>query len=165
MPDFLKGIPSLFVLSKDLYTESWRADVIESLVLEYHSSPSSATKSFPNDTEVAPPSAFLWVMYFLAQHFDFRGNNARALEWIDKAIEHTPTLTESYMIKAKILKHAGNYTKAMETMDQARLLDLQDRFVNTKATKYMLRANEDQRARDTVAMFTKVCFEEYLQLS
>lgn len=129
--------------------------MIESLVLEYHTSLVSK-KSFTNDSEVAPPSAYLWVVFFLAQHFDFRGNNAKALEWIDKAIAHTPTLSEAHMIKAKILKHAGNYTLAMESMNAARLLDLQDRFVNTKCVKYMLRADEEHQAKETVALFTKV---------
>lgn len=41
-------------------------------------------------------------------------------------------------------------------MDSARKLDLQDRFINTKATKYFLRADKVKEAQDTIGLFTKV---------
>jgi peptide alpha-N-acetyltransferase len=40
-------------------------------------------------------------------------------------------------------------------MDDCRKLDLQDRYLNNKATKYFLRADEMQLAMNTIAMFTK----------
>ena len=43
-------------------------------------------------------------MYFLAQHYDHRGEHSRALEIVDEAIEHTPTLIELYLLKGKIFK-------------------------------------------------------------
>ena len=51
-----------------------------------------------------PPSAILWVWFFLAQHFDKCGDHRRALEYIDKSIDHTPTHIELYMLKSKIYK-------------------------------------------------------------
>lgn len=51
-----------------------------------------------------PPSAILWVWFFLAQHFDTLGHHQLALDYIEKAIAHTPTHIELYMLKSKIYK-------------------------------------------------------------
>ena len=50
------------------------------------------------------PTVLLWTRCYLAQHYDIVGNSKLALEYIDKALEHTPTLIEAYMIKARIYK-------------------------------------------------------------
>lgn len=50
------------------------------------------------------PTVLLWTRCYLAQHYDILGNTKLALEYIDKALEHTPTLIEAYMIKARIYK-------------------------------------------------------------
>ena len=47
---------------------------------------------------------YLWLNHFLSQHYNRFGNTVTALEYIDKAIDHTPTLPELYMTKAKIIK-------------------------------------------------------------
>lgn len=46
----------------------------------------------------------LWVQYFLAQHYDMIGQQTLSLEYINAAIESTPTLIELFLIKAKIYK-------------------------------------------------------------
>ncbi len=51
-----------------------------------------------------PPTVLLWVLVFLAQHYDILNNSVLALEYINRAIDHTPTHIELYMIKSKILK-------------------------------------------------------------
>ena len=79
----------------------------------------------------------------------------KALERIDAAIEHTPTLVDLYVFKARIFKHAGALLAASDWMNRARQLDLQDRYLNTKATRYMLRADQVDDAQTTVALFTK----------
>lgn len=59
------------------------------------------------------------------------------------------------MTKARILKHTGNLEKAAEMMDFARTLDLKDRYINSKATKYHLRNNQSERALKTIGLFTR----------
>lgn len=54
--------------------------------------------------EKEPPTALLWVYYFLAQHYDYIGNLQQALHYIDTAIQHTPLLIELYVLKAKLYK-------------------------------------------------------------
>ena len=63
----------------------------------------------------------------------------RALALVDKAIEHTPTLIELYVVKARILKHAGDIFEAVKCLEEAQSLDTADRYINSKCAKYMLR--------------------------
>ena len=56
------------------------------------------------DSMKESPTVLLWTRCYLAQHYDILGNTKLALEYIDKALEHTPTLIEAYVIKARIYK-------------------------------------------------------------
>jgi hypothetical protein len=69
---------------------------------------------------------------------------------------HTPTLPELYMTKARVLKRAGDPYGAVRAMDDARSLDGQDRYVNTKSGKYRLRAGMINEADEVLGLFTKV---------
>ena len=51
-----------------------------------------------------PPTAYLWSLYFCAQHYNRIGQSTKALELINTALDHTPTEVQLYMLKAKILK-------------------------------------------------------------
>jgi peptide alpha-N-acetyltransferase len=105
-PMLRKGVPSLFVSVKDLYTDAEKKRMIEEVLLGYVESLKSA-KRFSKDEDdetVEPPSALLWTLYFIAQHFDYIHNIPKALQYIDEAIQHTPTLVELLMTKARILK-------------------------------------------------------------
>lgn len=106
---------------------------------------------------VSSASTLLWAYYYLAQHFDYFENTEVALNYVNKAIEHTPTLIELFSCKAKILKHAGDVVLAAEAMDEARDLDTADRYLNSKSAKYHLRANRIQEAADICGKFTRVC--------
>lgn len=57
-----------------------------------------------NSTEREPATALLWAYYFLAQHFDYLGSTTKALEYINTAIDHTPTLIELFLAKARLYK-------------------------------------------------------------
>lgn len=58
----------------------------------------------PDDGKEEPPTTLLWVQYYLAQHYDKIGMPSLALEYINAAIESTPTLIELFLVKAKIYK-------------------------------------------------------------
>jgi tetratricopeptide (TPR) repeat protein len=98
----------------------------------------------------------MWAYYFLAKHFDYRRQFGRAMDYIEKAIEHTPTLMELLMCKARIFKHQNDVEKAAEWMEEARELDTADRYVNCKSAKYLLRANKVEEASDVCGKFTRV---------
>ncbi|ODQ63767.1 N-terminal acetyltransferase A, auxiliary subunit [Nadsonia fulvescens var. elongata DSM 6958] len=144
---FVRGVPSAFVNVKGLFkADSEKAAIIERVVLEYYAELKKESDS---------PITLLWVIYFLAQFNSHVQKFDAALEYINKAIEHTPTLVELYMTKARIYKRAGDYAQAAAVMQEARALDLQDRFVNTKAVKYLLRAGDIDTAVEVVSLFTK----------
>ncbi|KAF9578148.1 N-alpha-acetyltransferase 16, NatA auxiliary subunit, partial [Lunasporangiospora selenospora] len=150
-----KGVPSLFVNIKTLYANKEKEAAVETLVLGYLAA-LEKSKGFDNSGSVVePPTALLWTLYFLAQHYDFKRQSEKALGLIDRAIEHTPTLVELYMTKGRILKHAGNYVEAMDSLNEARELDLQDRFINSKCVKYMIRADKMSEAEKTAVMFAR----------
>eukprot|EP00741_Cyanophora_paradoxa_P025685 tig00000388_g24787.t1 len=150
-----KGVPSLFNDLKSLYKDSAKVTVIEDLFLGFERSLRDCGRfdSSPGDEE--PRSSILWVWYFLAQHADRVRNTARALWYTDLALQHTPTVPDFYLAKARIYKHAGDLVSAHVWADRARTLDLADRFLNTKATLYALRAGLNEVAERTVALFTK----------
>ncbi|CAM9558060.1 unnamed protein product, partial [Phaeothamnion confervicola] len=78
-----------------------------------------------------------------------------ALVAVEACLEHTPTAVDLYHRKARLLKKSGALSRAASVMDAARRLDKSDRYVNNKATKYLLRAGAVARAEKTVALFTR----------
>lgn len=137
-----------------------------------------------DDGKAEPPTTLLWVQYFLAQHFDYANRPSLALEYINAAIDSTPTLIELYLTKAKIykvrhvavaapppvaarvdsahssltltLQHAGNIKEAVRWVDEAQALDTADRFVNSKCAKYLLKAGLIKEAEEMCSKFTRV---------
>nr|KAF6481182.1 N-alpha-acetyltransferase 15, NatA auxiliary subunit [Molossus molossus] len=112
-------------------------------------------RSGVDDGKEEPPTTLLWVQYYLAQHYDKIGQPSIALEYINTAIESTPTLIELFLVKAKIYKHAGNIKEAARWMDEAQALDTADRFINSKCAKYMLKANLIKEAEEMCSKFTR----------
>ncbi|KII91268.1 hypothetical protein PLICRDRAFT_38004 [Plicaturopsis crispa FD-325 SS-3] len=149
-----KGVPSLFADVKALYGDVQKRQVIEDIVEGLRQSlvsePSSSTLSSAD-----PPTTYLWTLYFLAQHHSFLARQTRALEIISIALSHTPTLPELHTCKGRVLKRSGDLLGAARCLDDARLLDGQDRFLNTKCAKYRLRAGLVEEASDMFGLFTK----------
>lgn len=57
-----------------------------------------------DEAEKESPTTLLWTYYFLAQHYDRLGQTKQALEYINVALEHTLTLIELFVVKARIYK-------------------------------------------------------------
>ncbi|EHA52876.1 NMDA receptor-regulated protein 1 [Pyricularia oryzae 70-15] len=147
-----KGVPSTFANLKHLYSDSFKKSTLPELVLEYISSQESSGET-NGDSSKGKAAA----LYFMAQHYNYHLSRdlSKAMEFVEKAIELAPTSVDFHMTKARIWKHHGNTQKASETMDQARGLDKKDRYVNTKAAKYMLRNNENEQALEIMGLFTR----------
>ncbi|KIJ63152.1 hypothetical protein HYDPIDRAFT_93055 [Hydnomerulius pinastri MD-312] len=146
-----KGIPSLFSDIKGLYAKSeFKRQAIEEIVENIRSS-EEATSPQPS----SEPTYYLWTLYFLAQHYSYLQQYEKALGILDTALKHTPTLPELHMTKARVFKRAGDPYRAVQSMDEARKLDGQDRFVNTKSGKYRLRAGMLNEAEEVFGMFTR----------
>jgi hypothetical protein len=164
-----KGVPSTFVSLKSLYTNPSKRKTIQDLAESYLASlgedntfpPHASTSTQPNGTgKLEPPTTLLWTLYFLALHYahpQSARDISRSLALIEQAIEHTPTLVELHLTKARLLKYTGDRNAAVDAIMVARDLDLQDRFVNTKVGKYLLRADRNEEALVILKEFTRVC--------
>ncbi|XP_063719063.1 N-alpha-acetyltransferase 15, NatA auxiliary subunit-like [Symsagittifera roscoffensis] len=154
---FVKGLPALFRSVKPLYEDPEKASIIGSVVLGYYKTLQSSSKFHESDTTLeTSPTTVLWVLHFLAQHYDYIGDQQKeALECINEAIEHTPTLLELLLVKAKILKHCGDIENACEALVECQSLDTADRYLNCKCAKYLLRASRVQDAIDMCSKFTR----------
>ena len=148
---FSRGVPSLFVDLKTLYSDIDKRKAIEEIVTSYKDSQESNS----TDSDESP-TAYLWTLYYLSQHHSYLGNQQLALSIIDSALSHTPTLPELYTLRGRILKRAGDPLGAASSLEDARRLDGQDRFLNTKCAKYHLRAGFIEDASDVLGLFTKV---------
>ncbi|CCU98899.1 unnamed protein product [Malassezia sympodialis ATCC 42132] len=147
----VKNVPSLFSDMKSLYQQPGKQAVIEELVEAFR------LRWDPHQAEAAnePPSSYLFAMYYLAHHYSYTGRPALALTYVESMLKHTPTMPELYMTHARVLKRAGAYKAAADAMQAARHLDGQDRYLNTKAAKYLLRVNQVEEASRVLKLFTR----------
>ena len=104
--------------------------IIEDLCLSYEKNLTSSAGSFDGkaDSVKEPATAYLWVLYFMSQHYDYLKDHKKALQLVEQAIEHTPTLIELFLLKGKIYKHMGNMEQAVSCLDEAQSLDTADRL-------------------------------------
>jgi peptide alpha-N-acetyltransferase len=164
-----KGVPSTFVSLKPLYDNLEKRQIIQDLAESYLVSlkadstfpPPTDSSDQPNGTseKSEPPTTLLWTLYFLALHYAHPKSHRhvpKSLEIIEQAIQHTPTLVELHLTKARLLKYQGKLSEAVDSIMLARDLDLQDRFVNTKVGKYLLRVNRNDEAMQILKDFTRV---------
>ncbi|KAL3676814.1 hypothetical protein R1sor_026762 [Riccia sorocarpa] len=149
-----KGVPSLFSDILPLYDQRGKADVLEETILQIETT-LKETGSLPGRSEREPPPTLMWTLFLLAQHYDRRRLYQKALEKIDEAIKHTPTAIDLYLVKGRIMKHAGDRVAAAALADEARSMDLADRFINSECVKRMLQADQVDLAEKTAVLFTK----------
>ncbi|KAJ2639036.1 hypothetical protein GGF44_002724, partial [Coemansia sp. RSA 1694] len=149
-----KGIPSLFTSMKTLYANEAKGAALGRMI-EGFATQLRDTSRFSDSADDEPALAPMWSTFYLAQHADYYGDHERALQLIEDAIRASPDTVELYMVKAKVLKHAGDICGARNTMDFARQMDLKDRFVNSKTVKYMLRNNDVEEAEKMMVMFVR----------
>lgn len=144
-----KGVPSTFANLKHLYSDPSKKASLAKLADKYLQSQSTETESKDKGEAAA--------LYYLAQHYNYHLSRdlPKAIEYIDRAIEKDSKSVDFHMTKARILKHRGEIKKAADVMDSARKLDLKDRYINSKAAKYQLRNNENDKALKTVGLFTR----------
>jgi peptide alpha-N-acetyltransferase len=102
-PYIRKTIPSLFSVLKSLYHNQDKVQVIEQVFTSYLTRLESTSK-FPGESQEEAPSTLLWVLIYLSYHYDRLGQTKKAIEFIDRAIEHTPTVVELYLCKGRLMK-------------------------------------------------------------
>mmetsp|Transcript_3977 Transcript_3977/g.12939 ORF Transcript_3977/g.12939 Transcript_3977/m.12939 type:complete len:881 (-) Transcript_3977:79-2721(-) len=136
---FLRGIIALGTAHRDA-TVAAVADLVEE-------------GSRKGSTE--PPHFLAWGLLLQAAVLSEVGDQAAAIAVIARCIEDTPSFVEAWALQGRIYKRAGDPEKAFQSMDEARKLDLADRYVNNRAAKYAARAGHVTLARELVAMFVR----------
>lgn len=169
---FAKGVPSTFANVKQLYADADKRSTIQQLVEGYVSEEpqanggaeaTTANGSADGSHQVnGADKAVRWslsVNYFLAQHYNYYLSRdlSKARQYIDEAISLNPDKGDYtyHMTRARVLKHEGKVEEASKAMNEAREMDLKDRYINTKCAKYQLRNSEHQTAIDTMGLFTR----------
>lgn len=170
-----KGVPSLFSDIQPLYDDPTKASVFGELFDSYRENLENKDIGklprcipFPDDCElnsIFPVSdeepeeeascTLLWVLHFLAQHYDRLGQREKALEMIESAMSHSKTAIECYTVKADILKNCGDLKGAVKVADECRNLDLADRYLNTTCSEHALLADMIKEAEAWVGLFTR----------
>lgn len=152
-PFITKMIPSLFSVLKTLYRSPERAAIIGTVFLRWENElQQSNFSTFGNS---ANPALIMWLHAFLASHFTRLGEFEKAHNYITLAINHTPTVEMLYLMRAKIFHRQGQVAEAAEWADKARLLDLQDKYLNGKCAKYQFRAGFIEKGEATMQLFYK----------
>ncbi|CAE7468214.1 NAA15 [Symbiodinium sp. CCMP2592] len=161
-----KGVPSLFRTMRSYYFTPGKPDLIEELLLQYVRCLKDEKVSWfgpltgeqaepPKVSDEEPPSALLFTLMTVAEHFDFMGETHKALEYVNEAIEHTPTLVEVYACKARIYKHAGDLVNSAQCYEEVRQMDLADRYLNTQCVRALLRVDDTQGGMEKALLFSK----------
>uniref|UniRef100_A0A2P2HYW5 N-alpha-acetyltransferase 15, NatA auxiliary subunit-like n=1 Tax=Hirondellea gigas TaxID=1518452 RepID=A0A2P2HYW5_9CRUS len=152
----LKGVPPLFTDILSLYDQPDKTEIVEKLMYKYLHNLETSGRLNPDDEDCEKePACILFVLMFLAEHHSHHGESEKALSLLQRALDHTPTLIELYIIKGAILKHAGDLLGAVDAVTEAQTLDTADRYVNSKSASYMLAANMVQPAQEMCSKFTR----------
>ena len=146
------NIPSLFSALKSLYARPQCIAAIESLFLKWKEDLRihGALKGGERN-----PTLLLFIHIFLAQHFTELGDYERALAEVAAAKFHSPTFENVYTVEAKIKKRQGNLADAADLMLFARNLDASDRYLTNRTVKYLLRANNIEKAAAVYEKFIR----------
>ena len=77
------------------------------------------------------------------------------MSYINRAIEHTPTVIDLYIVKAKIYKRSGDPEYASKLYEEARKLDMADRYLNAVSSRYLIRVDKLKEAEEVMSQFSK----------
>ena len=105
--------------------------------------------------EKMPPFAMPLLQLLHSRLLEFTGDFVQAEELINAAIVHTPTLPELHSARSRIQRRAGNFSGAAASAEEARQLDLADRYLNSAAVKSLLRCGDVEKAKETAMLFAK----------
>lgn len=141
-----KGVPSTFKKLRKFYKDEAKKTFIKNLLVELSDKKSLADES---------PVIQTFALMSLAAHHDFVGEHDLALARIEQALTLTPTLIDLLVLKAKVLKHKGDLKTSSAVWEEAREMDLADRYLNSKSVKALLRIGEIDKAKETIALFSK----------
>lgn len=146
-------IPSFFINVKFIYLyQKYKLPIIENILNEYLT---CIEKNKKVNDQLDNEANMAWVHYYASQHYDFLGESEKALTYINKALDSTPSVVEFYMEKSKILKHGYMLEESALTYEKAKTLDLGDRYLNAKYAKIFTRMANVDKSVEIMKEFVK----------
>jgi peptide alpha-N-acetyltransferase len=155
LPMIKKGVPSMLRDFKNLYSTPSKVDAIFQMLSGFIAQMDKDMTLQAGDEEEQDPTIYLWLNYYMANHYLFVSDFTKAFEYIDKCIEHTPTVVELYTMKAKIFKHAGDHEKAFFFYNEGRALDTADRYLNARCARYQIKLDQIEEVEKLIFPFSK----------
>ena len=144
-------IPSFYVNIKFLYKlQPHKIKLIQQILDKYLSNIKS--KSKVNDN-LDFPIHISWVYFYAAQHYLFLSDLEQAINYINLALDITPSVIEFYMVAAKIFKHSYMIDNYILAFDKARMLDVGDRYLNAKMAKIYIRSGNIEKNLELMKEF------------
>lgn len=132
--------------------QTWIGDTVTSILASLEKSLSFDPSE---DVDSANPTALVFCMQLVAEHWNMMGEFEKALAVLDRALLFAPTNAELYMIKGRILKDSGDLLQASTLYEEARKLDQADRYMNTRAVKAAIRVDDIKKAQPTMILFSR----------
>jgi tetratricopeptide (TPR) repeat protein len=154
-PLIIKGVVSLVNGMKWIYKDAAKSQIFGEVLTSMCQTMENEMALSPEDEEEQDPTVQMWLYSFLAQHNLRSANATEALKYIEKAISHTPTVVELYLIKGKILQYGGNRAAAVACTEVGRNLDLADKYLNSLSAKYAFRTNDVTKANELIGLFAR----------
>ena len=146
-----KTIPSFYINIKFIYKlQPYKIKYIQEILDKYLEKINNKEKLSEN---LNFPIHISWVYFFAAQHYLFLAELEKAFNYINLALDLTPSVVEFYMIAAKILKHSYMMDKCILAFDKARQLDLGDRYLNAKLAKIYIREGQIEKNNEVMKLF------------
>ncbi len=146
-----KSIPSFYINVQFLYKlQSYKIKYIQEILDKYLENIQKNSKVSDN---LDIPLHTSWVYFYAAQHYLFLSELEKAFNYINLALDLTPSVVEFYMLAAKILKHSYMMDKCILAFDKARLLDVGDRYLNAKMSKIYIREGDITKTNETMKEF------------
>jgi N-alpha-acetyltransferase 15/16, NatA auxiliary subunit len=127
------------------------------LLLGYLASMEKEMTLAAGDADEQDPTVMLWLLYFISYHYLWVRDYQTALEYVNRAIEHTPTLLELYTLKGKIYQKAGDIHTAAKLFEEARQMDTADRAINAISALYQVKSGKIEEGEEIMSIFFKDC--------
>ena len=142
---------------REFYVIPEKVELIGVFLTQCHDAMETEQVLRAGDDDEQDPTVTLWLLYFLAQHNIFQGKLDEAMTWINKAIEHTPTLLELYTLKGLIYQKSGDRNRAAALHEEARCLDKADRAINAISAMFALKEGKVDEGCNIMDIFVKDC--------
>jgi tetratricopeptide (TPR) repeat protein len=101
-----------------------------------------------------------WFYFILSSHYKLCKEYEKALNYINKAIDLTPSVIEFFTLKSVILKRVYQFDASEKSYEKAKKLDVGDRYLNAKHAKTAIRNNDINKSLDIMQEFVKHPLED-----